>query len=159
MTGYLESLYAEYGQFSTLNSYWICRDSSKMSRIFDSLRVSSSRGGYPDHLGEWRIASLRDITKGYDSSESDGRLRALPRDPSGQMLQFELEIGEEHRSKDGIAGLVGTIRTSGTEPKCKYYLEGWGRDRRKVDAALIRVRNAIAQQWLRVHEEGLEGPA
>lgn len=150
----LASLYDEYGQFATLNSYWISRDPSKTAAIFDVLRSSGPDGKYPDTLGPWRIARLKDITKGYDSSSPDGKLTSLPIDASGQMLSLELVVeGEE-----GVEGLIGTIRSSGTEPKIKYYLEGWGAEKPKVEEALQRLREAIAIQWMRVSENGLEGP-
>jgi phosphoglucomutase len=151
---YLASLYDEYGQFATLNSYWISRDPSKTAAIFDALRTSGPEGGYPDTLGPWRITRLKDITKGRDSAAADGRLTSLPIDASGQMLSFELAVNEE----DSVDGLIGTIRSSGTEPKIKYYLEGWGRDKTIVEAALSRLQDAIALQWMRVSENGLEGP-
>lgn len=153
VSDYLASLYDEYGQFLTLNSYWISRDASKTAAIFDALRTSGSDGGHPTELGPWRISRLKDITKGFDSSASDGKLTSLPIDASGQMLSFELETD----GQEGVDGLVGTIRSSGTEPKIKYYLEGWGGQKNQVEQALERLRDAIAMQWMRVSENGLEG--
>ena len=155
LSSYLDSLYALYGQFGTLNSYWICRSPDKIRAIFDRLRKSSAEGSYPTKLGQWKVTSLRDFTTGYDSQESDGQLRVLPVDASGQMLSFTLDTADD----EGVKGLVGTIRTSGTEPKIKYYLEGWGANVEAVHAALQKVRDAIAEEWMHVKEEGLEGPA
>lgn len=153
ISSYLASLYQEYGHFVTLNSYWICRDPVKTARIFDTLRTSSA-GSYPSKLGQWQLKSLRDITNAYDSTAADQKLTCLPQDKSGQMIQFELQVQE-----DGVDGLIGTIRTSGTEPKIKYYLEGWGSQRDDVDKALTKVRQAIASEWMMVEKEGLEAPA
>lgn len=156
ISSYLASLYAEYGHFVTLNSYWISRDPAVTSRIFEALRSSAGPGGYPARLGEWRIMSLKDITRGYDSTESDGKLRALPVDATGQMLSFTLDV--HTAGEAGVDGLGGTIRTSGTEPKAKAYLEGWGSDPAKVAAALQRVWDALDSEWLRADENGLERP-
>lgn len=127
-----------------------------MARLFNEVRKSSSEGSYPVKLGEWPIARLKDITEGHDSSESDGRLLVLPIDKSGQMLSFELDVSE--KPEKGLDGLRGTVRSSGTEPKCKYYLEGWGTDKEVVGKALQRLRDAIAIEWLKVEQEGLESP-
>lgn len=128
-----------------------------MARLFNEVRKSSfERQSYPVKLGEWPIARLKDITEGYDSSESDKKLRALPVDKSGQMLSFELDVSQS--PEKGLDGLRGTVRSSGTEPKCKYYLEGWGSDKEVVGKALQRLRDAIAVEWLKVEVEGLESP-
>lgn len=67
---------------------------------------------YPDTLGgEYRIASVRDLTTGFDSSQPDKRAK-LPISETSQMITFQLENGT-----------VLTLRTSGTEPKLKYYAE------------------------------------
>lgn len=127
-----------------------------MARLFNEVRKSSPGQDYPVTLGEWPIARLKDITEGYDSSEADKVLCALPVDKSGQMLSFELDVGQ--KPEKGLDGLRGTVRSSGTEPKCKYYLEGWGSDKDVVGKALQRLRNAIAVEWLKVVQEGLESP-
>lgn len=127
-----------------------------MGRLFNEYRASGTGGGYPQKLGEWPIARLKDITQGYDSSEDDKKLRCLPIDKSGQMLSFELDVAS--KPEKGLDGLRGTVRSSGTEPKCKYYLEGWGTDKQVVEKALQRLRDAIATEWLKAEQEGLESP-
>lgn len=127
-----------------------------MARLFNEVRKSGPGAAYPVQLGEWPIARLKDITEGYDSSQQDKKLRCLPVDKSGQMLSFELDVAQ--RSEKGLDGLRGTVRSSGTEPKCKYYLEGWGTDKVLVEKALQRLRDAIATEWLKVEQEGLESP-
>ena len=54
---------------------------------------------------------MRDLTTGFDSSSPDGRA-SLPSSAGAQMITFRLENG-----------VVLTVRTSGTEPKFKYYAE------------------------------------
>lgn len=68
---------------------------------------------YPDSLlnGKYKIVGTRDLTTGYDSSQED--LKAtLPVSRSSEMITFTFDNG-----------LVVTLRTSGTEPKIKYYTE------------------------------------
>jgi phosphomannomutase len=61
--------------------------------------------------GKYKIENVRDLTTGRDTSEADGKSR-LPASKSSQMITFTLENGT-----------VITLRTSGTEPKIKYYSE------------------------------------
>jgi phosphoglucomutase len=156
LSKYLDSLYDKYGHFVNLNSYWICRDSTKTARLFNEVRHSGLGGNYPTTLGQWPISHLKDITEGYDSAEQDKKLRCLPVDKSGQMLSFELDTAAVVET--GLDGLRGTLRSSGTEPKIKFYLEGWGADKKVVGAALARVRDALASEWMKVEVEGLESP-
>ncbi len=66
---------------------------------------------YPRQLGSYPIASVRDLNTGLDSSQMDGKA-TLPMSKDSQMITFLLENG-----------VVLTVRTSGTEPKLKYYAE------------------------------------
>lgn len=62
-------------------------------------------------VGSYPVKSIRDLTTGFDSVQEDQRA-VLPVDPSSQMITFEF-----------TNGACLTLRTSGTEPKIKYYLE------------------------------------
>ncbi|GEM12679.1 phosphoglucomutase 1 [Rhodotorula toruloides] len=164
LTVHLDSLYYEYGFHATLNSYFICRDPAKTNRIFSTLRfgnpntdsstASPTSLSLPTHLGGFRLASLRDLTVGYDSANPPSYEPRLPVDRSAHMISFSLGDTE---SGDGVE-VVGTVRTSGTEPKIKYYLEARGADRQAVRAKLDHVRNALGSEWLRAEEHGLEKP-
>lgn len=68
---------------------------------------------YPSSLlnGKYKVKGVRDLTTGYDSRQPDGKA-LLPSSSSSQMITFYFENG-----------LDATIRTSGTEPKIKYYTE------------------------------------
>lgn len=61
--------------------------------------------------GRYAVKGVRDLTTGFDSRECDLKAR-LPSSSSSQMITFYFENG-----------LDATIRTSGTEPKIKYYTE------------------------------------
>lgn len=66
---------------------------------------------YPKALREWPISKVRDLgLKGDETGEAGTGLECVL--SSGQMLTLSFENG-----------LVATIRTSGTEPKLKYYTE------------------------------------
>ena len=69
---------------------------------------------YPESLGggRFRVAAVRDLTTGHDSSQPDGRA-VLPVSGSSQMVTFSFSRPEA----------VLTLRTSGTEPKIKWYSE------------------------------------
>jgi phosphomannomutase len=61
--------------------------------------------------GKYPIRSVRDLTTGYDNTQPGNRA-VLPVSNSSQMITFTFKNG-----------LVTTLRTSGTEPKIKYYNE------------------------------------
>ncbi|KAK4701303.1 phosphoglucomutase, partial [Phenoliferia sp. Uapishka_3] len=159
----LDALYETYGYFETSNSYFICRDSAKTDRIFSMLRF----GGVvsktvdksvplpiklPETLAGFKITYLRDLTIGYDSSNPPSFKPTLPIDPSSHMISFAL--GDTEKG-DGVR-VTGTVRTSGTEPKIKFYLEASGNDRSAVKEKLQKVRKAVGTEWLRWEEFGLE---
>ncbi|GAA5986375.1 hypothetical protein JCM11641_005360 [Rhodosporidiobolus odoratus] len=172
---HLDSLYYEYGYHATSNSYFICRDSTKTERIFARLRYgpeepvdyfnpppSASHRLRPKSptatLGPFPLTYLRDLTVGYDSSTVENK-PTLPVDPSAQMISFRVG-GEGEREEDKIV-VEGTVRTSGTEPKIKFYLEASGTPsipRPAIRAKLEQVREALGRDWLRWEEEGLEKP-
>lgn len=68
---------------------------------------------YPTGIlkGKYVITGIRDLTTGYDNTKPDNKA-VLPVSKSSQMITFTFKNG-----------LVTTLRTSGTEPKIKYYNE------------------------------------
>ncbi|THG97101.1 hypothetical protein EW026_g4828 [Hermanssonia centrifuga] len=114
-TSYLQELYEQYGYFQTSNSYFICIDPPTIDRIFARIRNHDGMGtpakpSYPRTLAGLNIASIRDLTIGYDSTNPPTYKPTLPLS-SGHMIQFRAES-----PTDG-AKITLTIRTSGTEPK------------------------------------------
>jgi len=111
----LDQIYEKYGQHVTNNSYVISRDSQKTSQMFQRLRNfqhgNSPTSRYPKNLGRFQINAIRDVTTGFDSRTSNQQSN-LPKTPGSEMLTFYF---------DNEA--VVTLRTSGTEPKIKYYSE------------------------------------
>ncbi|KAM0745899.1 phosphoglucomutase 1, partial [Meredithblackwellia eburnea MCA 4105] len=162
LSSHLESLYEKYGYFETSNSYFVCRDPEKVERIFGLLRYGGSTNNpttsiplalkLPTHLAGFQLTSIRDLTVGYASSNPPSYRPSLPVDPKTQMISFGLG---GRGTGDGVE-VTGTVRTSGTEPKIKFYLEASGSNRAKVSEKLARVREALGDAWLRWEEFELE---
>ena len=111
---HLLSLYAQYGEFVSYNSYVFCHDKQLTKQIFARLRQGAGEGGYWTECAGEKIVSVHDITRGYDST-AENKASALPATPESEMLMFEF----------GNSVSV-TLRTSGTEPKIKFYTEVQG---------------------------------
>jgi len=153
---YLKELYEKYGYFETRNSYFICLDAVKIDKIFGGLRdfektLHPFTKRYPHSIAQLTIVSIIDLTvgHGYDSTNPPTYAPRLPLS-SGHMIQF--------RAKSMDVTIVLTIRTSGTEPKIKYYLEGCGGDPEQVSAILPRVVEHLANEWMKASENDLSHP-
>ncbi|KAL1139480.1 hypothetical protein AAG570_006464, partial [Ranatra chinensis] len=110
----LEEIYLKYGYHISNNSYFICHHPEVIKRIFERLRnFKGELNTYPGSImeGKHRVTWVRDLTTGFDSSKPDKKA-TLPVSKSSQMVTFGFDNG-----------LVATLRTSGTEPKIKYYTE------------------------------------
>jgi len=154
--GFLEELYKTYGYFQTSNGYLVCYDPAVARHIFSRLRdykETASKGiqNYPSKLANLTVTSVRDLTIGYDSSNPPSFKPTLPLS-SGNMITFGAE--------DEAAGqeVVLTIRTSGTEPKIKYYLEGQGKDPASLTTLLSKVTQALQEDWLEATKNSLSRP-
>ncbi|MCI4395072.1 hypothetical protein PGIGA_G00176170 [Pangasianodon gigas] len=107
----LKAIYDEYGYHITKNSYFICHNQDTIKQLFERLRNYDGENTYPKECQGFAVTGVRDLTTGYDSNQPD--LKAiLPTSKSSQMITFSFANG-------GVA----TMRTSGTEPKIKYYTE------------------------------------
>jgi len=150
-TSFLDELYDRYGYFKTSNSYFICHDPSTIDIIFKHLRYyKDSSLTYPEEIGGLRVTRVVDLTVGYDSGNPPSFKPRLPLS-SGHMIQFRAE------NEDQLY-VVLTIRTSGTEPKIKYYLEGNSRDRQAVVALLPRIVEELGGVWLEAKKHRLGSP-
>ncbi|XP_060589503.1 glucose 1,6-bisphosphate synthase-like [Ruditapes philippinarum] len=107
----ITDIYKHYGHHISSNSYYICHDPETIKRMFDEIRNYNNTGKYPDSCGCYKIKHVRDLTVGFDNSQPDNK-PMLPVSASSEMITFTFENG-----------CVATIRTSGTEPKIKYYTE------------------------------------
>ena len=104
----LNHIYKEYGYNITRNSYIMSPNSEYTERVFQKFR---NNGDYVFKIGNFVVRSIRDLTTGYDSSTEDHK-PLLPVDPTIHMITLTFEPNS-----------MVTIRTSGTEPKIKLYLE------------------------------------
>lgn len=107
----LANIYQTYGHHLSKTSYVVCNDPPTIQRIFGRIRNFDGKGSYPKTCGGVQILHVRDVTTGYDSSQPDLR-SVLPVTRSSHMITFTLQNG-----------IVATLRTSGTEPKIKFYTE------------------------------------
>ena len=117
LSQYLDSLYDQYGQFQSNNSYVICHDPEVISGIFKRLRTCGTTAdlqGYFDKCGTVAVTSIRDVTVGADINTPPGT-SPLPATPGSEMIMFSFDNG-----------CTIALRTSGTEPKIKYYIEMGG---------------------------------
>nr|CCA16644.1 phosphoglucomutase putative [Albugo laibachii Nc14] len=144
---FLKDLYDQYGHFISYNHYVRCDDPIKVRAIFERLR---NDGQYMKTCGGFSIQYVRDMTKGIDTSQPNGRA-LLPTTPSTQMITFSF-----------TNGCTATLRTSGTEPKIKFYVEIAGKPhecRSELKQTLLKLVDEIIGQMLRPTENGLEKPS
>ncbi|KAB0802826.1 hypothetical protein PPYR_05012 [Photinus pyralis] len=145
----LEEIYNEYGYHVSNNSYFICHEPSVIKSLFERLRNFDGPNTYPKGLlnNKYPISSVRDLTTGFDSSQPDNKA-ILPSSKSNQMITFNFGNG-----------LVATIRTSGTEPKIKYYMEmcasALEKDRKVIQNTLKEMTDALIIELLQPNQNGL----
>jgi phosphoglucomutase len=157
---YLQRLYALYGQFVSHNGYVISRQPAVTDSIFARLRTSSSpsssssgggSGGAPGQY--WAqaagvaIVSVKDVTLGYDSA-SPTRRADLPLTPDSHMIMYAF-----------ANGCTVTLRTSGTEPKIKWYAEmrgDAGRSASELAATLKAFVDRVVDEMLQPEARGLQ---
>ncbi|KAH0821329.1 hypothetical protein GEV33_001462 [Tenebrio molitor] len=138
----LEEIYNEYGYHVSRNSYFICHDGEKIKRIFERIRNISGPNTYPSGIlgAKYKINTVRDLTTGYDNTQPDNKA-ILPVSKSNQMVTFNF-----------TNGLVCTLRTSGTEPKIKYYTEMCASpdttDRQAIVATLNEMVDGLIEELL-----------
>lgn len=155
-SSHLHELYQRYGYFKTLNSYFLCYDPPTIDKIFVRIRdydseKTTTTPNYPRTIAGLTITSVCDLTVGYDSTNPPTYKPTLPLS-SGHMIQFRAESPQ-----NGIK-ITLTIRTSGTEPKIKYYLEGSGKDAQAVEKLLPDVVAELGDDWLEAEVHGLHRP-
>lgn len=148
VSSYLNTLYLKYGYWVSHNSYFICKDGEKTRRIFDKIRFGGEptadvsgrypfKIAYPQTLAGFKVVSVRDLTIGYDSTKADFKPSLLVSSAS-QMLTFRLENQ-----------CLVTLRTSGTEPKIKYYTEFKGDQldtaQKMLDEMVVKIIDELLQ--------------
>ncbi|KAG5645035.1 hypothetical protein DXG03_007214 [Asterophora parasitica] len=139
---YLDDLY---------DRYFICTDPPTIDKIFARVRsydATAPSPSYPRSIGGLAVTSVIDLTTGYDSTNPPAYKPSLPLS-SGHMIQFRAE------NKEDGTKIVLTTRTSGTEPKIKYYLEGSGKNAQSVHVLLPKVVAELGDVWLEAGKHGL----
>ncbi len=108
-----------YGYHVSNNSYYLCYEKENIDKMFYKLRhykdFNNEEVSYPETLGPYKIDKIRDLTEGLNVDFKNGGVRSKPTFPcskSSHMITFYFENG-----------CIVTIRTSGTEPKVKWYSE------------------------------------
>ncbi|XP_062408606.1 glucose 1,6-bisphosphate synthase [Sardina pilchardus] len=143
----LQNIYETYGYHISKTSYVICNDPPTVKRIFTRLRNFEGENVYPKSCGGYNIVNVRDVTTGYDSSRPDQKC-VLPVTKSSQMVTFTLQNG-----------VVATLRTSGTEPKIKFYTEFCAppgkSDTRNLEEELKKVTSALVEEFLEPDKNNL----
>eukprot|EP00938_MAST-03A_sp_MAST-3A-sp1_P005444 g5444.t1 len=109
---HLRNLGDHYGHCLNRSDYVLCEDPSKIDAMFERLRCD---GKYWTHCGNMEITAIRDLTTGHNMGDV---LDPLPTDPSSHMITYVFDHGKSQ----------ATLRTSGTEPKVKCYVEVRGDD-------------------------------
>ena len=135
LTDQLLQLYKRYGVHVSNNSYYLCYSQVTVKNIFDRIRTFQN-GQYPSACGPYKLLGIRDLTNGYDSTKPDNK-PVLPVSKSSQMITFYFENG-----------CVATLRTSGTEPKIKYYTEFASRPGDNLD--ILAAKNTLQSvvEWI-----------
>lgn len=144
LTQKLNKIYETYGYHSTIVSYYLCYDPELIKRIFERIRYinGDKEESYPTSVldGKYKISSIRDLTTGVDTAVPDRKAK-LPSSSSTQMITFRFENG-----------VVVTLRTSGTEPKVKYYAEMCAQPEEKnwtnLREILAEVVDAVVEEFL-----------
>lgn len=143
LTDKLDEIYAKYGYYLFNNHFFFNHKPEVQKALFERMRQGGPNNGYIDHIGEFKVVRVRDITNNYDSSTPDHK--ALLPQQSGQMITFYLENGCQL-----------TIRTSGTEPKIKWYIEIGAKDLKKAEHDLNEVVNAVKDDLLQRQKYNLK---
>ncbi|CAH1101311.1 unnamed protein product [Psylliodes chrysocephalus] len=142
MNKLLDEIFDKYGLHITNNSYYVCKDAEVIKKIFERIRNIRGPNTYPQSIlnGKYKIKNVRDVTTGFDDNQPDKKA-ILPVSPSAEMITFYFENG-----------LVCTLRTSGTEPKIKYYTEICAspdnKDKEAVNSTLQEMSKAICEEML-----------
>ena len=121
----MESLYDKYGRFVSYNSYIFCHDSALTDTIFERIRT------FGDTICGVTTKKVVDVTLGLDSAAADGK-SSLPLTPDSHMIMYT------------FANDVNlTLRTSGTEPKIKFYSELAGAGGETVEETTRKLRSFV----------------
>lgn len=138
---HLISLYEKYGYYVYNNSYVFNYNPEMTVKCFDNIR---NNGKYLFKMGDYIVKNIRDLTTGFDSSTADHK-PLLPVSSSTQMITFEL-----------TNGCIITLRTSGTEPKIKYYIDCYDISAEKAKEESDKISKALVDTVLCPEQYGFK---
>ncbi|KAG2393115.1 hypothetical protein C9374_009692 [Naegleria lovaniensis] len=148
----IDNIYSKYGYFAMKTRYFFTPTTELLHRVMEDLRKIEN-GGYPTYIPsikdssrQFKIKSLRDLTKNFDSGQKDNK-PLLPATPTSQMITFTFDNGA-----------TATIRNSGTEPKLKWYVETNDMNKEKAFELLDEMTPSILEYLLKPKENGLVAP-
>jgi len=150
----MNQLYKTYGYHCSNNSYFLYQDPEVIPKIFNPLRhfENGTKNTYPKSIGEggkYQVVGVRDLwaESPYDSSKEDKR-PTLACDPKCEALTLTFHNG-----------IQATLRTSGTEPKVKYYTEYCASptetDWKAVEKGLDEFVEVFIRELIKPDENGL----
>lgn len=142
-----EHLSSVYGTFVSYNSYVFSYDCKVTDAVFHRLRCGGPAGAYWETCAGSAIVAIQDITMGYDSTKADKKSE-MPATPESHMIMFEF-----------ANGCTVTLRTSGTEPKIKFYTEIAGEPgaaRGDIELRLKAFVNGVVDEMLQPEANGLK---
>ncbi|XP_063618504.1 phosphopentomutase [Cydia splendana] len=155
----LQALYREYGYHVCLNGYFICHDQAAIHDIFARIRNYHGPAKYPQKVGSCEIVSVNDFAAGVkvpEESTDNRHLHVL-----GTGLDQDYTSGEMVilQCSNGLGVIV---RTSGTEPKLKYYTElvckaDTLQEQEQMNAKLKVMVKEFMEELLQPHQHGLIG--
>jgi phosphomannomutase len=150
LTEHMQSLYDTYGEFLSHNGYFFLprdRDPAIISTAIFSHITNQGRYDRKTVGSSYEIESIRDLGHpGYDSTTSDKK-PTLPTSKSSPMLTLRF-----------TNGCVAQFRSSGTEPKFKYYVELRGKPgvaRSTVQDELDQMSAVLLEELLQPVKHGL----
>eukprot|EP00792_Barthelona_sp_PAP020_P008032 TRINITY_DN3191_c4_g2_i1.p1 TRINITY_DN3191_c4_g2~~TRINITY_DN3191_c4_g2_i1.p1 ORF type:complete len:588 (+),score=190.86 TRINITY_DN3191_c4_g2_i1:69-1832(+) len=139
---YVDSLYAKYGYFKSNDGYVLTDDKEKILQVYEDI------GRYPKEVNGQQVIYVRDlhIDTPFDSDTTDNK----PTFPlsSSPFLTFIFENDSQF-----------TLRTSGTEPKLKWYGESKANSVEEAKLKIDAIVEEIIQKWIRPDERGFEKSA
>ncbi|KAJ1943021.1 hypothetical protein GGF37_002843 [Kickxella alabastrina] len=176
---YLEEQYSKYGYFVLANSYFISPDPAKTTKIFSRIRFGDCNGDtagteandrtefvrahcgdvlrYPRTIGGFAVSYIRDLTTGFEMRDVDQNEHRMVVAEAQYVPTFPVSSGSHMITFGTRNGGRLTMRTSGTEPKLKYYLEVRNVDNNRGAAAedLEKMVHAVADELVQAEKNGL----
>ncbi|GME80836.1 unnamed protein product [Ambrosiozyma monospora] len=139
----LEDGFKKYGYFKECNGYYIVPDLDTTPKVFNETirKYAASGDAYPKKIGQFDVASWRDLTIGFDSTTSDNK-PLLPVDSSSQMITCKLTLAGNDNEFVRF-----TARGSGTEPKLKVYIEASAETEQRATDLGKQVWDLLRDEW------------